>query len=247
MIQRKSFLPSLVLILLICFTSCKENANEEVKEAPEEVALIDSIDWVAFPKVSVDSLRIEDRAVRLVLTDTTDVYGPTIVDQYMTIYVWQIQANPLDIDEIRVTVQLPKREDGDISHTIGTYDFKRLNKMFRNKVEEDFIMELLELNMQATAQSEKNFLTFLDKLNMSFAQVIEANYKREFPNNSTWWGFNSFEVFRAYLEEHYLGEEDLAHQILEKLKDSPEKYISEEEERLLFELLAKYEAKVPTI
>ncbi len=82
------------------------------------------------------------------------------------------------------------------------------------------MIDFLELNWNTKEKYDKKFMSLLDRTNMIFAREIDENYKDQFPNNSTWFGFDSFIVFGAYFEEIANEQKGIAHNLINSIESS---------------------------
>jgi len=226
-------------ILFLIFSSCTGGNTPNVVNAIEKKIS----PWIEFPYVSVDTFYLYEREFRLIMIDSTPFVNPVVIDQYTVIHTLQAEPNIREFDTISVEIQMPNRADGNVSFNVTNEQFKIVVLKNSNQLFKEFLRELLTLNNETAHKYSENWQSILDRLNMIFGNHIELQYKEQFPENSTWFGYNSFEIFGLFFQEFSMGKEGVGHKLINSIEGKT-KYLFEEDIKSINSLIDRYKRKI---
>lgn len=223
-----------VLILTIMF-GC--NSRQKKEQLDNQVGLDKKI---GFPFFSTDSVVTKNNTLILYFTDSLPFFNPIINGQAVAIKCAQLDNKNESFDKVLINNHMPLREDGDIQGSFSKSDYDKIMGVYFRPELYDFYDDLLHLNWSTKDNYSKNFMTLLDRINMTFQKSIKANYATDFPNGSDWYGFNSFIVFNKYYDELKDNEIGAAHKVINSIYENPDPYISEIDKKKLIDLIGKH-------
>ena len=226
-------------ILFMTFCSCTDESSQNVRNEAERT----TSPWIEFPYVSVDTFYVNKQSFRLSLIDSTPFANPVLIDQYTGIHALQAEPNFLEFETMTIEIQMPNRPDGNVSFDLTNNQFQFIVLKYSNQLFKEYVRELLTLNNSTAHKYRENWQSLLDRLNMIFGNQIELKYKEQFPENSTWYGYNSFEIFGLFFQEVSMGKEGVGHKLINSI-EGKNKYLFEEDIKSINSLIDKYKKKI---
>ena len=235
-------LPILLLVSLFIYScSSKKNENsEENKNDSREIAQRDS-NYIQFPYIYQTGTELKGNILEFTFVDSMPFYNAVMSNQAVFIYALQSPIPQSQFDSVVFLIRMPKRENPKVRVAMGTAQFTGLVKNFTNPQFKDFLKEILRLNYNTSNRYKAKYSSILDGLNMIFAAEIESKYKDQFPNNSTFFGYNSFLIFGKYFSEVNSGTKGIGHKLIDSIKDSKENLITEYDKMNLNKVIKKYD------
>ena len=224
------------LSLLLLIFSCTNKTSQKKDKSEKE---FNTNDWVQFPFVTIDSIWIDNNIFHINLVDSTPFLNTTYLQQYTSIHILQSEPHLYDCNAIKIKVVLPNRDGEPIEYEITPEDYNFLLEYFSDVDFKSFIREYILLNYEAQDNYYGEMTTLIDRVNMIFAHEIDKNYPDLFQNNSTWFGYDSFDVFRLYFVECTQGKEDVGHDLINSINDKTD-YLKEGDILKLQKLIEKY-------
>ena len=225
---RKAIILILTLILFVNCTNKTETKNT-VKTQP----------IILFPFVSPDSIKMTEKELKFTYIDSTPFYNPIASKQATLIYTMQREPDTIDYEKLTIKIKMPNRENSVIEYSMTKPEFQQLERNISNPKLKPFYKEFLELNWNSRNNYMEKYMSLLDRTNMIFAHKIDKNYKEQIPNNSTWYGYDSFTVFEQYFGEVEREKKGIATKLIESISES-DKYLTESDKITLLELIKKH-------
>lgn len=235
--QFKLFI-SLCLALSAIY-SC--SPKEKAESSNEETIQVDT-NLVLFPHIQPDSTVIEGNNLQFNFTDSRPIYNAISSNQSVFIYALQLEKPQQAFDSIEFFIKMPNRDPNHVHFTISQQQFFNIAKEYSNPIYKEFLKELLKLNYSTRNRYKNTNSSILQETNLIFAQAIEENYPKQFPTNSTLFGYNSLHIFGMYFGEVSNTSQGIAHDLMLRLKDSKET-LNAYDKKTLLELVETYAAK----
>ena len=226
---------SLTIFVSILLSSCNESVQKYdlQKQLPE----------ISIPFITLDSLYLMQTSLLVIITDETPMSIETLQKQTIYYTLTQLDIGQYNKDTINVLIKMPNRENSSANFQTSLKYYTGIAKKLNLPVYKSFLKEFFKLNWETRLHYLEKTSCLLDRTNLEFARIIDENYKDSFPNNSTWWGFDSFVIFELYFSETVNNNQGIAHQIIEKLKTSS-KFIMAEDSKEFVKLMDKYAIKM---
>ena len=202
-------------LTLYIFTSCKDS-----KQINEPYILLETQQ----PFVSLDSLYELNKSIHLFITDSLVFFNPTTNGQSIAVICEQINLKDKDFDFIHLHINMPKRQDGNIEVSFSSNDFFEMRKLYFNDSLKTFYNQLIKLNWESRNDYSDNYMTLIDRVNMTFQEEIRKNYSSIFPGGSDWYGYNSFIIFNSY----YKNSKSIDN-IIKSLRKKPNSYLKKDD------------------
>lgn len=226
-------------ILFMLFSSCTDESSSDVGNETERT----TSPWIEFPYVSVDTFYLTEERFRLKMIDSTPFVNPVVINQYTALHALQAEPNMREFDTIIMEIEMPNRPDENVTFNLTNDQFQIIVLKYSNQMFKEFVRELLTLNNLTANKYRENWQSLLDRLNMVFGNQIELNFKEQFPDNSTWFGYNAFEIFGQYFQECSTGTDGVGHALIDSIEGKT-KYLFEEDIKSINSLIGKYKRKI---
>lgn len=226
----------LIAFLFLCLYSCK---NETKKSKENEIDIIVQHEMVQFPFVSLDSVWFDGNDFHINIVDSTAYLNNAYIEQYGTIHILQSAPHNYEFNEIILTVEMPNRKGEPIIHVFNQYQYDLMFGFIEDVDFKAFILEFITLNYEVRGKYYENMSTLIDRVNMICASEIDKHFPEYFPDNSTWFGYNSFKIFYQYFAECLNNEEGMYHKIIAGIEED-ENFLENEDKAALLVLLEKY-------
>lgn len=221
----------IILLTLILFANCTNKIGTENTTNTQQLIL--------FPFVSPDSIKMTGKELIFTYIDSTPFFNPVASKQATLIYTMQREPDSIDYKKLTIKIKMPNRENSVIEYSMTKPEFQQLERNINNPKLKPFYKEFLELNWNSRNNYMEKYMSLLDRTNMIFAHEIDKNYKEQIPNNSTWYGFDSFTVFEQYFGEIEHGKNGIATKLIESINKS-DKYLIESDKITLLGLIKKH-------
>lgn len=227
------FTISFLMLSLILFINCDVNTKNTDKTQ--------SI--ILFPFVSPDSIKIYNKELKFVYIDSTPFYNPVTSRQAILLYTIQREPDTIVYEKLTIKIKMPNRANSVIEYSMSKPEFQKLERNINNPILKPFYKEFLELNWDSRKNYEDRFMSLLDRTNMIFADKIEERYKEQIPNNSIWFGYDSFSVFEQYFKDIQSGKSGIAKELVESIESST-KYLVESDRKMLSDIIKKHTERI---
>jgi hypothetical protein len=180
---------------------------------------------------------VSQKAVQLFITDSLPFFNPVTNGQSIAVICEQIELSNKEFDILEFYIKMPQREEGGVNGQFTKKQFLELRELYFNDSLRDFYNELLTLNWKTRKHYDKNFMTLIDRVNMTFQDEIRKNFSKQFPGGTDWYGYNAFIVLNKYMTQSGAG---TANNIVNSLNSDPNEYLVESDTEKLMRLLKKY-------
>jgi len=181
--------------------------------------------------------------LKLTFTDSMPFFNHVVDQQAVTTYALQRMVDSIAFDSIKFKIYTPNCEEKLIQFQISRSGYLNVLSNFNNSDFKNFIRDYLTLNWETRGNYRDQKTSLLDRVNLIFAHEIDAKFKGQFPDNSTWYGYDSFIIFYDYLQECISGNEGVAHQLIEAIEPSKD-YLNNSDKRKLVALIKKYKTEI---
>lgn len=224
----------LATILLTFIISC----NADVKYV-EETTFHAETNLLTLPYYNPDTVYQDDQYFCIEVTDSKPYYNSTEFEQMAFWYSYQLYVPNFSLDSIKFIINMPNRPSGDFEYVIHSQFAIKMQKKINNTIFENFLDDLLIVNL-SSLENYKKYTSLLSWINRFFSKQIDKHYLEEYPDNSTWDGYNSFNIFEKHFSGVYLGEYNSANSMIDSLFSS-DGFIHPDDIIIVKELIRKYE------
>jgi len=214
--------------------------NVDVKYV-EETAYHAETNVLLLPYYEPDTVYQDDPYLFIEVTDSKPYFNSTEFEQMVFCYSYQLHIPNASYDSIIFKMNMPNRPDGGFESVIPAQFAIDMRKKLSNTIFENFLYDLLILNLE-TQNDYSEYTSLLFSINTFFSKQIDLYYPEEYPNNSTWYGYNSFNIFEQYFIGIYTNEQNTAISLIDSLYTS-KNYLNENDVLLIKELIKNYEQK----
>lgn len=194
---------------------------------------------ILFPNITPDSTFVLGNKLKLSFIDSLPMYNPITSNQAVFIYAMQMFKPVGNFDTILYQIKMPNREVSIVEFPMSMVQYKEMESSFSNYQFKQFLKELLKLNYSSRKRYANKNTTLMDGLNMIFAQKIDSSFSEVIPNNSAWFGYNSFIVFGMYFNEVSIGKPGIGHELIKAISVS-EKRLNEYDKKTVMEMIQKH-------
>lgn len=139
-------------------------------------------------------------------------------------------------ESVRINKTMPNRDSiiEVYSNTISHNQIKQMHDQLDNTIFGDFYLDFIKLNWKTRDNYKANQTSLLDRTNSLFSRTIDtSDYKNSFPNNSTWYGIDCFQIFQMYFQEIIEEEPSIGTDLVTEIGRSTQYYNSNDKEELL--------------
>lgn len=237
MIMNKTL--SILFFVVFCISSCSPKQDSESQSSKFSER---DTNLVYFPFIEVQSTSIKENNLILRFTDSMPSYNAVTSNQAVFINALQIDKPEQTFDSVKFIIDMPLRDNSQVKFNMSLEEFKQLETEYANPYFKLFLRELLQLNYKTKNRYDNQYSSLLQEVNKLFAQSINEKFPKQFPNNSTVFGYNSFHVFGMYFGEISNNTKGIGHQLMEDLRTS-NKVLNAYDKKILLEIIDKHAKK----
>lgn len=225
-------------ILLVYLTACNSSTVDDEQNLEVKIQELDS-NLILFPNILPDSTFVINNKLILTFVDSMPIYNAIMSNQAVFVYAMQMEKPSADYDSILFSIKMPNRDKPLVKFSMSLMQFREMEQSFSNYEFKQFLKDILKLNYTSRNRYSNNATTMLDGLNMIFAQKIESSFKEQIPNNSTWFGFNSYVAFGMYFSEISSGKVGIGHELINAIYLSKDR-LNEYDKKVVLEIIKKH-------
>lgn len=216
-----------VIILVLFIASCTQKKERLISKDIKQ------------PFVSLDSISSSNQVIKLFVTDSLPFFNLVANGQSIAVICEQNNICRSDFSKLEFIIYMPNREDGNVSGSFTRKEYIELSQLYFREDLSSFYNKLLILNWKSKSNYSEKKMTLIDRVNVTFQEEINKNYKTVFPGGSDWYGYNSFIIFNKYKEEKINGLDGDASKVISSLGTNPNAYINKEDLDKVLKLISE--------
>ena len=230
-------IPIKLIAIALILISCERKTNTSLPNPIET-----NLDLINIPCYEIDGIYLKGKVLMVDLINSESYNNPTTYIQALGWYSFQLDQLPQAFDSLQLNVTMPNRDSiqSVYPNKIDRLRLKQLHQQLDNTILGNFYYDLYQMNWESHLDNEKDEFSLIDRINSLFARTIDTSeFKKQFPNNSTWFGIDCFPIFEMYFREMMQHRPFIGHKIVAEIKTS-EGYFNTKDKEGLLKLIDNY-------